>query len=169
MATTVDTRQVSLTRLATDAQAGAGMTPLARLAALRKLEAAITVELEACVAAARVERATWETIGRHLGVTKQAAQRRYGAKRPTNAIEDTEPPKPKGKHTARATGWDVRTAGGLTLLSVVPRAHDAPLNKSRDAILGVTRSATRTASRLIPALREASEMRSTATRIRDHR
>lgn len=169
MATTFDTRHVSLTRMATDAQAGPYMSPLARLSALRKLEAAIAVELEASVAAARAEHATWEAIGQHLGVTKQAAQLRYGPGGQQTLSRTPSPPSRRGTHTRRATGWDVRTAGGVTLLSVVPRANAAPVNRSHDAILGVIRSAPRTASRLMPAWRDASEMRAAATRIRNRR
>ena len=48
---------------------------LNQLAARR---AALEAELRAAVSQARAERLPWETIGTALGVSRQAAQQRYG-------------------------------------------------------------------------------------------
>ena len=42
--------------------------------------AAATAEQDRCVIAARQLGATWEELGSAMGVTKQAAQQRYGLK-----------------------------------------------------------------------------------------
>jgi len=53
-------------------------TALRRLAELAEERAALESELEAAVSAARRSDRSWSEIGAMLGVSKQAAQRKYG-------------------------------------------------------------------------------------------
>jgi hypothetical protein len=144
MTTDIDSGQVTLTALAARAQAGPGSPPLARLTALRILEAAVVVERPACVAQAREEGATWQAIGKSLGVTKQAAASKFGPKPSTDPTEETAPTRQKATHRAGAAGWDVRTIGGLRIMSIVPRAKTVPADALPHA-MAMARSATRTA------------------------
>ena len=51
---------------------------LQRLGALAEQRAALEDEVAAAIAAAREAKRSWSQIGAMLGVSKQAAQRRYG-------------------------------------------------------------------------------------------
>lgn len=55
---------------------------LRRLAALATQRAAVDADLAEAVAAARRARRSWSEIGAMLGVSKQAAQRKYGRAQP---------------------------------------------------------------------------------------
>lgn len=54
------------------------LTPLERVHAIRRLMETAESAQRTAVAAARANGATWEQIGIGLGVTRQAAQQRYG-------------------------------------------------------------------------------------------
>jgi hypothetical protein len=148
MTTDIDCGQATLTELATRAQPDHGIPPLDRLTALRILEAAVVVERAACVAQAREEGATWRAIGESLGVTKQAASNKFGPKPSPDPSEETAPRKQKATQRAGAAGWDVRTVGGLRIMSIVPRAKTVRADALPHA-LAMARSATRTASGLL--------------------
>lgn len=53
--------------------------PLQRLDTLAAVRALLEEYTERAVAQARTRGATWEDIGAYLGVTRQAAQQRYGS------------------------------------------------------------------------------------------
>lgn len=53
------------------------MEPLDRLTLLRSQIDALEAELRSCVAESRAGGASWSTIGERLGVTMQAAHRRF--------------------------------------------------------------------------------------------
>lgn len=55
---------------------------LRRLAVLAAQRAAVDADLASAVAAARRARRSWSEIGAMLGVSKQAAQRKYGRAQP---------------------------------------------------------------------------------------
>ncbi len=55
---------------------------LRHIADLSQQRADVDAELAATVLEARAERRSWSEIGAMLGVSKQAAQRKYGAKAP---------------------------------------------------------------------------------------
>lgn len=70
------------TRLATAAQGlVAADSPLARLELTRIIEDLLADARTAAVAASREDGATWEEIGLALGISKQAACKRYGVDR----------------------------------------------------------------------------------------
>ena len=56
----------------------ADMSTLREIAELAERRAAIDVELAEAVRRARLARRSWSEIGAMLGVSKQAAQRKYG-------------------------------------------------------------------------------------------
>ena len=58
------------------------MTSLAELAEVAGRRNATEQRTAELVAAARADGATWQQIGQALGVTRQAAQMRYGRKDP---------------------------------------------------------------------------------------
>jgi hypothetical protein len=108
----------------------------------------VGVERAACVAQARDEGATWQAIGESLGVTKQAASSRFAPKPSTDPTEERATTRQKATQRAGAAGWDVRTVGGLRIMSIVPRAKTVPADALPHA-LALARSATRTASGLL--------------------
>ena len=115
-ATSIDQRQPSLTDLATAVEAATDlMTRLSLLAALAKLTSSIQ---RASVTEARTGGHAWTAIGGQIGVTKQAAAKRFGTPR-----EETAPVPPK-QVTVRTpnpnrTQWAVTTPGGHILLRLV--------------------------------------------------
>lgn len=52
-------------------------------------EAEATEKLRQVVTAARLEGASWAEIGRYLGVSRQAATKRFGEKQPVGRDEPT--------------------------------------------------------------------------------
>jgi hypothetical protein len=60
----------------------AGTESLRQIAELAQQREQVDVELEASVREARAAQRSWSEIGTMLGVSKQAAQRKYGAKTP---------------------------------------------------------------------------------------
>jgi|GEM_PF-2635078 len=78
------------------------------LDANRRAHIALMDARTSAVANARADRATWRQIGKALGVTKQAAQERYG--RPTDPVakEERQPTPPK---TYLHLGLDGRPLG----------------------------------------------------------
>ena len=54
------------------------LTPLERVHAIRRLAETVESALRTAVADARADGASWGQIGTGLGVTRQAAQQRYG-------------------------------------------------------------------------------------------
>jgi hypothetical protein len=139
MTTHIDTGQQELTQLAARAQASPRTRPLARLVALRSMQAAIVVERTACVAQARAEGETWQAIGDALGCRKQAAQAKYGSPRSTDQAEDAKPTGQKSARRASSTGWDVTAPGGVRLMSIVPRTKTAPGRSASLVIEGAFR------------------------------
>lgn len=67
-------------RLALDAVTGVKHASVGRIAALEALRALAETTLHAEVAQARAAGVTWASIGQALGVTRQAAFQRFGAK-----------------------------------------------------------------------------------------
>lgn len=61
---------------------------LQRVQAASVAEAEAEEALRAAVTAARKGGATWQQVARHLGVTRQAAAKRFGEKRVFVAAED---------------------------------------------------------------------------------
>jgi hypothetical protein len=91
--TSIDQGQASLTDLAAAVEAATDpMTRLSLLAALAKLTSSIQ---RASVTEARTGGHAWTAIGGQLGVTKQAAAKRFGTPR-----EETAPVPPKTGHRA---------------------------------------------------------------------
>ena len=62
--------------------------PLARVEALRRVRVVLDEAYDGAVASARVQGATWQAIGSAAGMTRQAAQGRWGA--------PARPPEPQG-------------------------------------------------------------------------
>jgi hypothetical protein len=115
-ATSIDQGQPSLTDLAAAVEAASDpLTRLSVLAALTKLTSSIQ---RASVTEARAGGHAWTAIGSQLGVTKQAAAKRFGTPR-----AGTVPVSP-GQVTVRnpeldRTHWAVTTPGGHILLRLV--------------------------------------------------
>ena len=125
-------RQPGLTTLA--AAADDASDPITRVDALHALAAATTTALESSVSDARVTGASWSLIGASLGISKQAAAKRYATPAtpttPTTQIatsdrtpEDngTGPPKasePRAKAAAGHHGWDLQTPHGRLILKL---------------------------------------------------
>lgn len=119
MTTNADARQPALTDLA--AAVDAASDPLTRLDAVRALTDALATVERAAVAQARAGHASWADVGTRLGVSKQAAAKRFGEPRPATAAMDSvgvahATPVPRTAH-----GWVVTTPRGRTLLRVVKR------------------------------------------------
>ncbi|WP_302706108.1 hypothetical protein [Nocardioides cremeus] len=101
--------------------------PLARLAAATELRS-LLVDLEVrAVREARASQVPWSLIGDGLGISKQAAQKRYAeAMRPEQEADTAAPPEPEvaaerpafDARRRRSPGWVVMTRGGRTLLRV---------------------------------------------------
>ena len=116
MKTTTNDSQPSLTDLA--AQLLAANDPLVRLAALRSLRELLTVLEAEAVGAARSEGASWGEVGGTLGVSKQAAAKRFAP--PKSSGSAASPPTRGSADRTRLRGanpdWEVTTPGGRTLL-----------------------------------------------------
>jgi hypothetical protein len=127
-ATSVDDGQGSLTDLALAVEtADDVLTRLSLLTALAKLTGAIQ---RAAVDQAKADGRSWAAIGRQLGVSKQAAARRFGPPRDEPAPSEKTPamsdrtPAPSEVVTQQfprraKAQWAVTTPGGRVLLRVV--------------------------------------------------
>ena len=116
MSTSCDASQPTLPDLANEVEAATDpLNRLARVVALAKMLAAVE---RATVAEARASHVVWSAIAAELGVTKQAAAKRFGEK--PDAI--TSSPRRTEPATGRNKGeWEVTTPGGRTLLRFVRR------------------------------------------------
>jgi hypothetical protein len=77
------------------------------------------------VTAARQAGTSWGAIGASLGITKQAALKRFGNRREPKTSEPTinqeVPARPAGEKSRTVkTSWDLTTPGGRTLLRLRP-------------------------------------------------
>jgi hypothetical protein len=119
MATNADAGQHKLTDLAMAVDAADGA--LARLAAVAELARAVRDAERATVAEAKSRGVAWSVIGARLGVSKQAAARRFGTRvgdeRATAAASSM-----RAANQGRP-GWEVTTPRGRTLL-VLKRRTD---------------------------------------------
>lgn len=118
MTNNADAGQHVLTRLATAVEAATD--PLSTLTAVAELKQAIAVAEREAVELAKAAGTSWAAIGERLGVTKQAAARRFTPRTPGGvapASESTELAPAK-----RKAGWVVTTRRGRTLLVVKRRA-----------------------------------------------
>lgn len=114
--TSIDGRQQSLSRLAVAVEDAP--TVLDRLAAITALVAELRMWERLDVEEAYDQGVSWSVIGKQLGVSKQAAAKRFGVK-PEPAETDVEA-HPAARRSEPA-GWDVTLLGGLTVLRVVKR------------------------------------------------
>lgn len=92
--------------------------PLVRLAALRSaMELLRLIEAEA-VQAARTSGATWLEVGDSLGVSKQAAAKRFMPPNPKPPADESPAKRPADRTGSSAAGeeWNVTTPGGWTIL-----------------------------------------------------
>jgi len=118
MSTNGDAGQHVLTLLATAVETATD--PLSTLAAVAELGRAVAAAEREAVELAKAAGASWAAIGARLGVTKQAASRRFTSRAPSAiapAPESTERAAAKSK-----AGWIVTTRRGRTLLVVRRRA-----------------------------------------------
>jgi hypothetical protein len=95
------------------------LTRLALLAALAKQTGSIQ---RAAVEQAKADGHPWTAIGRQLGVSKQAAARRFGHPREQSVPSEKTPvPKEMTERVPRRdkAHWTVMTPGGRVLLRVV--------------------------------------------------
>ena len=129
--TTDDAEQPTLTALA--GRIERDVDPIARLVAASEMRRLLVqLEVEA-VREARTSQVPWSLIGGALGISKQAAQKRYaeglrsdketGAAAPPEAMQTAKRPADEVRRR-RSPGWVVMTRGGRTLLRVErPRGH----------------------------------------------
>lgn len=118
MSTNADAGQHVLTLLATAVEAATD--PLTTLTAVAELGRAVAAAEREAVELAKAAGTSWAAIGERLGVTKQAAARRFTPRTPGGvapAPESTEGATAKSK-----AGWVVTTRRGRTLLVVKRRA-----------------------------------------------
>ncbi|GAA2135333.1 hypothetical protein GCM10009844_00480 [Nocardioides koreensis] len=121
MTTTLDDGQLPLTELAATVEADTD--PLSRLESICRLRTALGAIETATVCAARAEGRSWAAIGAGLGISKQAASKRFG----TQQMDNQTPP-PRSDHgQARSTraGWEIAIPGRRALLHIRPRRDDA--------------------------------------------
>jgi hypothetical protein len=119
MATNADAGQHRLTELARAVDAADGA--LARLSAVAELGRAVKEAERAAVADAKSGGVARSVIGARLGVSKQAAARRFGSRvgdERATAAESSKRPANRGR-----PGWEVTTPSGRTLL-VLKRRTD---------------------------------------------
>ncbi len=79
---TKDPCQCILDSMRTDAEAKRLARPLADIVMRKDQLDVATINLDAAVWRAKAEGATWEEIGDSLGITRQAAQQRFGGSSP---------------------------------------------------------------------------------------
>jgi hypothetical protein len=101
MTTTFDDRQLPLTALA--AAVEAEPNDVSRLGAIQRLRIALRAVEAETVQAARAEGASWAAIGAQLGISKQAANKRFGATQ--EAISQAPADRPKRRQQSRAGCW----------------------------------------------------------------
>lgn len=117
MTTTWDDGPLRLTELA--AAVDGDPDPLSRLEAIQRLR----VEA-AAVRAAREEGASWEKVGDRIGISKQAANKRFAA----GAVKDSDAPARANSHDGRRVaraGWEIALPGRRALLHIRPRRDGA--------------------------------------------
>ena len=117
MATTFIDRQPSLTALA--AAVDAEPDALRRLHAIRRLRTTLLAVEGETVGA---ERASWAAVGAELGVSKQAASKRFW--NPQGEINQ-RPAAGGTRMRPSRTGWEIAIPGRRALLHIRPRTqHD---------------------------------------------
>jgi hypothetical protein len=140
-------RQPTLTDLAVAADDGAlDFNPLQRLAAIHMLTSAADTLLRETAAVARSEGASWPAIGKALGISRQAAQKRFGRREEaddagksdagdeeapddaTRRIAATSAPR-SARPSRPGASWEVRTPRGKVLLRLV---RPVPPTKTED-------------------------------------
>lgn len=104
-------------------------TGMVRLVPSMKVTRARRTVLDAAeaeaVRAARVDNASWAAVGAGLGISKQAANQRFGEAR---KVESQAPaPEEAKRASARPTrsGWEIAIPGRRALLHIRPRRDDA--------------------------------------------
>ncbi len=104
-----------------------------RLALLTRAKAELDASIMATVVQARGAERSWADIGSHLGVTRQAAQGRFGAAcKPNPTSELGEAPKVARHARPRSELVQLATAGGRPLLRL--RVDRVPLPAQRRQI-----------------------------------
>lgn len=121
MTTTLDDGQPSLTELA--AAVEADIDPLSRLESICRLRTALGTIEEATVFAARTEGTSWAVIGAGLGVSKQAASKRFGTQPMDN--QTPIPRRDHGRAQSARVGWEIAIPGRRALLHIRPRRDNA--------------------------------------------
>lgn len=122
MTTTMDAAgEPTLTSLAQRVEGTAD--PLNRLAEIRLLREALAATEADTVRTARESGASWAAIGTGLGVSKQAALKRFGERRHADSADPARTPteaRPGAVTKPRRStpGWEITTPGGRTLLHV---------------------------------------------------
>lgn len=111
--TNADVRQQTLTDLA--AAVDQADSPLDRLAALRTLRDAVTALEADSVDQARAGNHPWSQVAASLGVSKQAAQRRFT---PKDDPQTTQEPTERPVRERKPVEWDITTRRGRTLFKV---------------------------------------------------
>jgi hypothetical protein len=121
MTTTLDDGQLPLTELAEAVEAETDL--LSRLESIRRLRTALAAVETATVGAARAEGRSWAVIGAGLGISKQAASKRFGTQQTDN---QTPTPRPDhGRARSARAGWEIAIPGRRALLHIRPRRDDA--------------------------------------------
>lgn len=92
--------------------------PLAQLTATRSLRLLLSVIEAEAVQAARSEGASWARVGQCLGVSKQAAAKRFAPPKTETATGNPPagPVTDQARSRAGEVGWEVTTPGGRILL-----------------------------------------------------
>lgn len=99
---------------------------LDRLQAVASLGRMVDVVERTIVEQVRTENASWSVIGEQLGVTKQAAAKRFGPKpEPASLSGGDAGRRGSGVAPRPEQSWDVTTPGGRTLLRFVKRPRGA--------------------------------------------
>jgi hypothetical protein len=106
--------QPTLTVLADAVDNAAG--PLARLRALQDLLDAATAASAQAVSAARADGTTWQEVGGALGISRQAAQQRYGRRTTSSTVPTPEaaPAGASGAPTSAPPTSAKATTSGVT-------------------------------------------------------
>jgi hypothetical protein len=119
MTTTFDDGQPALTAFA--AAVDAEPDALSRLVAIQRLRTALTAVENETVRAARADGASWARVGAQLGISKQAANKRFGAIQDAARQAPTDTP---GRRKQSRTGWEIAIPGRRALLHIRPRRDD---------------------------------------------
>lgn len=117
-----DACQPTLTQLAD--QVEGNPVPLGRLAGIRLLRTALDAAEKEAVQAARETNASWAAVGSGLGISRQAANQRFGPTREADGQARTSEEVPSRARTPRL-GWEIAIPGRRALLHIRPRRPDA--------------------------------------------